>query len=307
MYKIFKKLFMPVTIISILIIAAYLWPFICTLRKSFSDADTYYNDNFQWFIKMSFSNYRTLFRQSWFIDSLKVTCLRIVWGVCFGLSANVITAWVLSQKELVFRKTITGLFIIPFFLYTGVSTRYILINNLNLTESFHIYWLTWGVSPVYMLVLRNYIRRIPQELTDTVLMEGGKDCTAFMKVVLPHCKPIIVALALFLAVDHWNAFTDTIIYAARIRKNTNIYMTQEDFPTPPLAYQVHTFYYYSHTGINPFKLYINRRLPGSHYRGIYNALLIFFMIPPFLLTHLLTRFLFRFTSGEYIRAAIQHQ
>jgi len=67
--------------------------------------------------------------------------------------------------------------------------------------------------PVFnVILLVNSFRNIPKELEEAAAMDGAGHWTILFKILLPMSAPILATLTLFVAVAHWNAWFDGIIF-----------------------------------------------------------------------------------------------
>jgi putative aldouronate transport system permease protein len=62
------------------------------------------------------------------------------------------------------------------------------------------------------VIARNYMQTIPNSMEESAKIDGANDIVILFRVILPVCKPIIATLALWIAVWHWNAWFDAMIY-----------------------------------------------------------------------------------------------
>jgi multiple sugar transport system permease protein len=53
---------------------------------------------------------------------------------------------------------------------------------------------------------------IPQELSDSMRVDGGNELTILRRVILPLSKPAIAAVALFNFIYAWNDFYNPLVY-----------------------------------------------------------------------------------------------
>ena len=60
--------------------------------------------------------------------------------------------------------------------------------------------------------MRNFFMGMPAELEEAAEIDGADDLTIFWKIVLPLSMPILATIALWTAVNHWNAYFDALIY-----------------------------------------------------------------------------------------------
>jgi putative aldouronate transport system permease protein len=69
-----------------------------------------------------------------------------------------------------------------------------------------------GLAAYYLVIVRNFYSGMPQELQEAAQIDGANDFTLWWKVVMPLSKPILATIALWTAVNHWNAYLDALIY-----------------------------------------------------------------------------------------------
>ena len=53
---------------------------------------------------------------------------------------------------------------------------------------------------------------IPDSLEEAAQLEGAGYMRVFWSIVTPLCKPVYATIALFVAVYHWNAWFDAMLY-----------------------------------------------------------------------------------------------
>jgi putative aldouronate transport system permease protein len=64
--------------------------------------------------------------------------------------------------------------------------------------------ITSGLGVWSYLVLRNFLREIPAELSESAKIDGAGEMLILFKIMLPLSLPSIATLSLFAAVGHWN-------------------------------------------------------------------------------------------------------
>lgn len=66
--------------------------------------------------------------------------------------------------------------------------------------------------PLYIFMLRQYLRGLPIELSDAARVDGANEWQILRHVILPLCKPALAVVAIFAAVYAWNDFLGPLIY-----------------------------------------------------------------------------------------------
>ena len=66
-----------------------------------------------------------------------------------------------------------------------------------------------------IFLLRQYFKKIPNELWDAARMDGSTHLYFLIKVVIPMSKPIIVTVSLFAFILAWNSFAWPLLILTR--------------------------------------------------------------------------------------------
>jgi multiple sugar transport system permease protein len=67
-------------------------------------------------------------------------------------------------------------------------------------------------GPLYIFLLRQYLKQIPRELTDAARIDGAGEWQVLRYIVLPISRPALAVVAIFAAVYAWNDFLPPLIY-----------------------------------------------------------------------------------------------
>jgi raffinose/stachyose/melibiose transport system permease protein len=65
--------------------------------------------------------------------------------------------------------------------------------------------------PITVLVLANFLRDIPNELFESMRLDGAGDWSILWRLVVPLCKPALVTVAVYDALNVWNGFLFPLI------------------------------------------------------------------------------------------------
>ena len=139
------------------------------------------------------------------------TLFRVGAGTLWAVVITSLTAYPLSRKELPFKTPLTLVFIFTMFFSGGMIPTYIWIKQLNLIDN-RLVLILPGIAAYYLVIMRNFFMGMPVELTEAAQIDGADDLTLWWKIVLPLSMPIIATIALWTAVNHWNAYFDALIY-----------------------------------------------------------------------------------------------
>jgi putative aldouronate transport system permease protein len=139
------------------------------------------------------------------------TLFRVSVGTLWAVVITALTAYPLSRKDLPFKTVLTGIFVFTMFFNGGLIPTYIWIKQLGLINN-RLVLILPGIAAYYLVIMRNFFMGMPQELTEAAQIDGADDLTLWWKIVMPLSLPIIATIALWTAVNHWNAYFDALIY-----------------------------------------------------------------------------------------------
>ena len=89
-------------------------------------------------------------------------------------------------------------------------------------RTFWVYIIPCMVSVLNVMIIRTYMKSIPDSLEESAQLEGAGYMRIFISIIMPLCKPVYAATALFMAAYHWNSWFDTLIYNRFDRQYTTI-------------------------------------------------------------------------------------
>ena len=190
-------------------------PFLNVLAISLNDANDTVKGGITIFPRIfTLDNYKQIFSTGsnltrGFVNSV----LRTVIGTATGVLSSAIVAYVMSRKDFIFNKFVSVLFVLTMYVGGGLIPEYMLIRQMGLVNHFAVYILPLLISAFNVIVIRSFIDGLPPALQESAKIDGANDFTIFFRIVLPLCLPVIATVALFIAVQQWNSWFDTYIYA----------------------------------------------------------------------------------------------
>jgi len=206
------------------VITITLYPFLNVLAKSLNDPlDTVKGGVGIFPRKPTLDNFRTLFAEGSNLGiATRTSVLRTVVGTVTALMASAMFAFPLSRKDFMFRKSFTTMLVITMYVGGGLIPDFILIRSLGLINTFAVYIIPMLVNAFFIIVIRSFMENIPLSLQESAWIDGANDVTIFFKIILPLCKPVLAAVALFIAVGQWNDWFFTYIYARANKSLTTL-------------------------------------------------------------------------------------
>ena len=162
--------------------------------------------------KLSLASYKDILGRATFLHGILITVLRTAIGTPLAVLVTTALAYVLSRKELLFRKQLNLFFIFTMYFGGGMVPYYMVLKSLGMLNNFIVFIFPNLVSVYNMILVKNYIEGMPAEIFESAKIDGAGEYTIFFKMVLPLSKPVISALGIFTAVGTWNDYTQTLYY-----------------------------------------------------------------------------------------------
>ena len=193
-----------------------IYPFWNVIVVSLNDSiDTVKGGLYFWPRKFTLHNYKEVMLFDGLIKASFNSVMRTVIGTAIGVVFTSMLSFALSRKDFVARKLFTLLFLVTMYVSGGLIPTYILIKKLGLTNNFLVYIIPMAIFPFCIFLVRSFIEGLPMSLQESAMIDGANDFIIFVKIILPLCKPVLAAIALFYAVAHWNSWFDAYLYNNR--------------------------------------------------------------------------------------------
>ncbi len=197
----------------ILLSIIMVYPMLNTLAVSFNEGmDTVRGGIYLWPRIFSLQNYRVVFNMDTIYGAFMISVTKTIVIVVTNLFFTAMLAYTISRKEYIFRKSITVIFVMTMYFNAGLIPNYILIKDLNMINTFAVYWVPNIISAFNLIVIRTYIKSIPESFIESAKMDGAREFRIFLQIILPLCLPTLATIALFVAVGSWNSWFDTFLY-----------------------------------------------------------------------------------------------
>jgi multiple sugar transport system permease protein len=82
-------------------------------------------------------------------------------------------------------------------------------------------------SPFFIFLLRQFLRTIPEELSEAARIDGASEWRIFWQLMLPLSKPALATCALFQFLGSWNDFFGPLLYINDPSRYTLAYGLQQ--------------------------------------------------------------------------------
>lgn len=190
------------------------YPCIHVLFASFSDSTELLKHGGFLIAPIGFSMdaYSEVFKNQLFLSGYSNTIINLCIALTINISLTILGAYTLSRKELLIRRPIMILITFTMFFNGGLIPNYILVRNLGMTNTRWALIIPTAISAYNMIIMRTSFEAIPDSLIESAKIDGAGDFSILKNIALPVSVPVIAVIALFYAVENWNAWFPAYIY-----------------------------------------------------------------------------------------------
>jgi ABC-type glycerol-3-phosphate transport system permease component len=142
-----------------------------------------------------------------------VSIILTVTGTTIGLFLISMTGYALYRPDFFIRNKISFYFYFTTLFSACLAPSYIWMTRyLHLKNSYLAVLLPLLMSPWLIILMRNFMRSIPFEITESGKIDGAGDFRIFFSLVFPMMKPALATIGLFLALSYWNEWYNSMLY-----------------------------------------------------------------------------------------------
>ncbi len=167
-----------------------------------------------WPREFTLTNFQSVFLDNSILDAFKVTVAKCVVGTLTSLFFTAMISYVITRPNLKFKKFYIPYIMITMFFSGGLIPYFMLIDNLGLYDTFLVYIMPTLFSAYNMIIIQSFMRELPESLIESAKIDGASEYRVFWQIILPLSKPVLATIALFTAVNHWNAYFDSMMYTS---------------------------------------------------------------------------------------------
>lgn len=201
-------------IVMTLVLIITLYPFYYTVIISFNNGlDATRGGIYFWPRKFTLDNYAQFLSDRTWINAIFVSISKTAVGSVLCIFFTCMVAFGLSFPNLMFKKFYTVVLLFCMYFSGGLIPYYLTLRGLGMLNTFQVYVIPTMFSTYYCILAISFFREIPFELYESATLDGAKDITIYLKIILPLSKALLATVGLFAAVSQWNSWTDTAFYA----------------------------------------------------------------------------------------------
>lgn len=208
-----EKIGSLLNIIALTAIAAIMFfPFYYIIVASFAPYTEYVQSSLLlWPKHWVLDSYHYILAYEPFIHSIFVSIYITVLGTLINLLLTSTMAYALT-RNITGQRFYLVLVLFTFVFSGGMIPTYMVVKWTGLINTLWALMIPVAISPFNLIVIRQFIKSIPKELTESALIDGANDLDIYARIILPLAKPALAAFGLFSAVTLWNTYFTALLY-----------------------------------------------------------------------------------------------
>ena len=164
-----------------------------------------------WPMEIHFKNYERMANIPGMLDAAKISVLRTVVGTLLTVAIAAFLGYMFTRDTMWKRKLWFRFVAVTMYFNAGIIPWVLCMRNLGLANNFWGYIFPMIVQPFYIILCKTYCESVPKELQEAAEIDGAGTLRVFWQIMLPVIKPILATIAIFAAVNQWNAFQDNLL------------------------------------------------------------------------------------------------
>lgn len=176
--------------------------------------------------------YETILTSPVFLTSLRNTVFITALGTILTMAVALGAGYALASKHFPLPKLALVFVLIPMYFSGGLIPFYVIVNRYGLNNSIFALVLPYVVGVFYILIFRNIIKALPEEILQSAEIDGASEPTILFRIVVPLIMPTIMAFTIFTAVNFWNSWFAVLIFIRDQWKWTLQYMLRDLVQSP---------------------------------------------------------------------------
>lgn len=167
-----------------------------------------------WPTDPTLDNYRYVIKDSQFYRSFGISVVRTILGLGLQMIMTILVAYPLSISKNKFRMrpVYAWFFVFTTIFSGGLIPLYLVVSKTGLLNTIWALILPYAVPVFYVILLQNYMKTLPEALSESAELDGAGHWRIMGQIILPLCTPSLATLTLFMAVGHWNEWFDGMLY-----------------------------------------------------------------------------------------------
>ena len=193
---------------------ACIFPFLIIIGTSFTNEAVIRAEGVKLIPKeFTTKSYEMVMRGGMIWKSYGLTITLTLCGTVVGLLIIAMTGYALQRKDFPLRNAISFYIYFTSLFSAGLAPYYhLMTQTYKLNDSYLAVFFPLLMSPWLIILMKNFVKAIPHEITESGKIDGAGDMVIFTRLILPMLKPALATIGLFLALGYWNEWYQSSLF-----------------------------------------------------------------------------------------------
>jgi putative aldouronate transport system permease protein len=155
--------------------------------------------------------YKLVFKDNSILIGYGNTILYVGLGTLVNMTMTIMGAYVLSRRDLYFKKPIMIIITITMFFGGGLIPWFLLVKNIGLYNNLWAMILPTALNTWNMIILRTGFQALPIDLEEAATIDGATQADILLKVMIPLSKASLAVIFLYYLVGNWNSWFNAMV------------------------------------------------------------------------------------------------
>jgi putative aldouronate transport system permease protein len=156
--------------------------------------------------------YKLVFKDKSLITGYANAIFYVVTGVGLNMVATTLGAYVISRKNLLWKKPIMVMITITMFFGGGLIPWFLLCKNLGMYNNWTALVFPFAINTWNMIIMRTGFEAVPGELEEAARIDGANELYILTHVILPLSKAVLAVVFLYYLVGAWNSWFPAMVF-----------------------------------------------------------------------------------------------
>lgn len=173
------------------------------------------------FAPLTFSTegYRLLFSYTNLWRSYLNTVIYTVSATSLGLALDLLAAYVLSRKNLMLKRALLIIIIIPMLFNGGIIPLYMVVRGLGLTNTMGAMIIPACCNTMSIIMLKNGMESVHDAICEAAQIDGAGRVRILWQIMLPLTTAFMATVVLFNGIGHWNSWVNASMFISASHKD----------------------------------------------------------------------------------------
>ncbi len=163
-------------------------------------------------LNAGFDAYKAAFKNPLLLSGYGVTLFVVVFGTILGLVFTFVAAYFFSRRDVKLQKPLFLILFVTMYFSGGMIPFYFTVKGVGLDNSIGALIFPTIMTTYNMILVRTSMLNMPRSLEESAEIDGAGHLTVLFRIILPLSKATLAVIALYYAVDKWNAWFNAMLF-----------------------------------------------------------------------------------------------